>query len=97
MPGAITMIVTLLAGFALGVLFYGGLWFTIRALPRSRNPTLLVLASFWLRTALAVGGFVLAMAGRWQNAVVCLLGFTLARFVLARWIPVGWRTGRAAE
>jgi F1F0 ATPase subunit 2 len=81
------IIVALLAGFGLGVLFFGGLWLTVRALPRSRYPAALMLGSFWGRTALVVAGFTLAIARRWQNALVFLLGFLIARLLLARWIP----------
>jgi F1F0 ATPase subunit 2 len=87
MPRPITFALILLAGFGLGLLFYGGLWFTIRALPNSRHPAMLALGSFWGRSALVIAGFILTMARRWQNAIVCLAGFVLARIVLARWIP----------
>jgi len=81
------IIVALLAGFGLGLLFFGGLWLTVRALPRSRYPAALMLGSFWGRTALVVAGFTLAISRRWQNALVCLIGFLIARLLLARWIP----------
>ncbi len=87
MAAAFSYTPVLLAGFGLGVLFYGGLWLTVRALPKSRHPVLLALASFWGRTAAVVAGLVFAMARRWQNALVCLAGFALARIALARWVP----------
>jgi F1F0 ATPase subunit 2 len=82
-------VAVLVAGFGLGLLFFGGLWFTVRALPKSRHPALLVLLSYWTRTALVVVGFVFLIAGRWQNAVLALIGFVLSRLVLAHWIPTG--------
>jgi F1F0 ATPase subunit 2 len=87
MPGPIPIILALLAGFGLGMLFFGGLWLTVRALPKSSYPAALMLASFWGRTGLVVAGFTLAIGRRWQNALVCLLGFLIARLLLARWIP----------
>lgn len=85
MAGPITFPLILLTGFGLGILFYGGLWVTIRALPKSRHPAMLALGSFWGRSALVIAGFILTTARRWQNAIVCLAGFVLARIVLARW------------
>jgi F1F0 ATPase subunit 2 len=82
-------ILVLLIGGILGVLFFGGLWLTVRALPTARFPTFLVLASFWGRTALVVAGFAVAMSYGWQNAIVCLLGFLVVRFLFARWVPDG--------
>ena len=87
MPAAIAILLILLVGFALGIVFYGGLWLTVRALPKSRHALLLTLASFWGRTALVLAGLLLAMDGSWQRALVCLVGFAMARIALARWVP----------
>jgi F1F0 ATPase subunit 2 len=87
MPGPVPFLVVLLAGFALGIIFYGGLWLTVRALPKSRHAVLLALASFWGRTGLVIGGLLLAMDATWQRALVCLLGFALARIALSRLLP----------
>jgi len=87
MPPPFTFILVLLGGFALGIVFYGGLWLTVRALPKSRHAVLLALASFWGRTALVVGGLLLAMDASWQRALVCLIGFAAARILLSRWVP----------
>jgi F1F0 ATPase subunit 2 len=87
MPATIAFLLILLAGFALGIVFYGGLWLTVRALPKSRHALLIALASFWGRTGLVVAGLLLAMDASWQRALICLLGFAIARIVLARWVP----------
>ena len=87
MPPPFTFILVLLGGFALGIVFYGGLWLTVRALPKSRTAVLLALASLWGRTALVVGGLLLAMDASWQRALVCLIGFAAARILLSRWVP----------
>jgi F1F0 ATPase subunit 2 len=76
-----------LAGAGLGIVFFGGLWLTVRALPTARYPTALALASFWGRTALVVASFTLAFSGGWQNVLSCLLGFITARLLLSRWTP----------
>ena len=94
MPGPFTLILLLLAGCGLGLLFYGGLWLTVRALPKSHHPTALMLASFWGRNALAIAGLILAMDARWERAVVCMVGFALARILMARWIPRNSPAGR---
>jgi len=97
MPEPTPILVALLAGFGLGVVFFGGLWLTVRALPKARYPTALMLGSFWGRTALVVVGFVAAIDHRWQNALVCLLGFLTARFWSARWTPDGKAAGGRAR
>lgn len=92
MPGPISAILALLAGFGLGVLFFGGLWLTVRALPRARYPAALMLGSFWGRTALVVAGFTSVIRRRWENALACLVGFLIARLLLARFVRAGHGT-----
>ncbi len=77
----------LLAGFGLGLFFYGGLWFTVRALAAARHPALLIVASFWARTAAVIAGFLFVMDREWQRAAVCLAGFVVARAVCTHWLP----------
>ena len=88
MPTPASFITALLAGFILGIVFFGGLWITVRRLPNSPHPAMLTLASFWGRSALVVFLFVWAAAGHWQNAVVCLVGFVMARLAFT------WQVGR---
>lgn len=83
-PTALTLLAALFAGAGLGLLFFGGLWWTVRRLPGSDRPGLLLGGSFLLRTALVVGGFWLVMGASWQRAAACLLGFLLARTLLVR-------------
>jgi F1F0 ATPase subunit 2 len=78
----------LLAGFALGAFYFGGLWWTVQRLPTARYPGLLMLASFVGRTLLTVAGFLLVAGGRWQSLLAGLAAFVAARFVLVRrWGP----------
>jgi len=95
MPGPLTLVLILLAGCGLGFLFYGGLWLTVRALPKSRHPTALFLVSFWVRNALAIAGLILAMDRRWERAAICMVGFALSRVVLGRWIPRNGTGGKS--
>lgn len=76
-----------LAGMTLGSAFYGGLWVTVRRLPSSLHPALLALASFWIRSLMVLAGFVLLMKQRWQYGLIALVGFTLARLAIARFLP----------
>lgn len=94
MPGTVDFLLILLAGFGLGVVFFGGLWLTVRALPKSRHAVLLALGSFWGRTAVVIAGLVLAMDASWQKAVICMLGFALARVALAKYVPAHDGIGR---
>ncbi len=73
-----------LAGAMFGLLFYGGLWWTVRRLPGVRHPSLWMLSSFILRVAVTVAGFILLTEGDWRRLGLVLLGFVLVRVIMVR-------------
>jgi len=79
-PGV--LVLAAVAGAGLGLLYFGGLWLTVRRLAGSRRPVLLFGGSFLVRTALAVAGFYLVMDGSLARALACLAGFIVVRQVL---------------
>ena len=78
----------LVGGATIGVLYFGGLWATVRRLPSARRPGLLALGSFAARAAVAVAGFVLLLAGDARRAAVALVGFVAVRIVAVRTVAV---------
>jgi F1F0 ATPase subunit 2 len=74
----------LAGGFGLGLLFYGGLWLTVRHLPTMRRPALLFTVSLLARTTLAVIGLYAITGGYWLGLLVALAGFVLARPIVIR-------------
>lgn len=76
------MVLAFIAGIALGIIFFGGLWFTVKKVVSAKIPALWVLGSFMVRIAIVLLGFYLISAGNWQRLVSCLIGFTAARFIV---------------
>jgi len=72
------------AGVALGIIFFGGLWWTVRRGLSSRRPALWFIGSLLLRMSVALTGFYYVGGGQWQRLLPCLLGFIVARFVVLR-------------
>jgi F1F0 ATPase subunit 2 len=72
------------AGGLLGLLFFGGLWWTLRRAFASQRPALWIGASLLLRMACVVAGFVVVSAGDWRRLLACLLGFWAARLLVVR-------------
>ncbi len=72
------------AGVALGVIFFGGLWWTVRKGMTSSQPALLFLGSLLLRTSLVLAGFYFVGRGAWERLLACLIGFIIARFIVVR-------------
>ncbi|REJ68759.1 MAG: ATP synthase subunit I [Planctomycetota bacterium] len=78
------IIISFLSGCVLGVLYFGGLWLTVRRATIARQPGLLLFLSFLVRTAVTLFGFYLVMDGRWERLIACLIGFVVARALLIR-------------
>ena len=71
-----------MGGAALGALFFGGLWWTVRRGVLSSSPALWFLGSLLLRVSVVLGGFYFVGHGDWRRLVACLAGFVLARLVV---------------
>ena len=74
----------LVAGLVLGAIFFGGLWWTVRTGISSRSPALWFLGSMLLRMSIVLAGFYFVGHGDWKRLVTCLLGFTIARYMVMR-------------
>jgi F1F0 ATPase subunit 2 len=75
---------SVLAGVALSVPMFGGLWWTLRRLPSARWPWVFAVASFWARSSITVVGFYLITAGDWRRGLAALIGFLIGRTMLLR-------------
>ena len=80
----VSLLLALLAGIGFGILFFGGLWLTVRKGLNSKSPTLIFMGSLILRVAIVVVGFYYVGANSWQRMLVCLLGFLIARMAITR-------------
>lgn len=84
MSDILSLLLALMAGIALGALFFGGLWWTVRKSFSSQQPALWFLGSSLLRTILVLAGFYYIALGRWQRLLAALLGFAMARLMVTR-------------
>lgn len=78
MTNLVSFILALLLGIGLGLIYFGGLWLTVRKLPDSSNPVLLSLVSFFGRIGFVGGGFYLVMVKSQYTPIhllACLLTF----------------------
>lgn len=82
MNEAIYMILAIVAGLALGILFFGGLWFTVKKAVTAKTPALWILGSFFLRMGITLTGFYYISSGSWKRLLVCVAGFIAARFLV---------------
>ncbi len=84
MSELLSMAFSLVGGFAAGLVFFGGLWLTVRNLGTMKHPALVVFLSFFMRIALALGLIWWLSRGDIIHLALCLAGFLAARFVLIK-------------
>jgi F1F0 ATPase subunit 2 len=83
--GEISILIrALLAGLLLGILFYGGLWWTVRRSMSTGHVGIWLIGSFLLRASITIGGFYFVAQGDWRALLACLLGFLMARICVTR-------------
>ncbi len=76
------IIIAFIEGIALGIVFFGGLWLTVKKTLTVKVPWVLVLGSFIFRVAITLTGFYFIGSGNWQRLISCLIGFIAARFII---------------
>lgn len=84
MNEVVVLILVLVAGILLGIVFFGGLWLTVRKGLISKRPALIFSGSLIIRATLVLLGFYYVGANDWKRILVCLVGFLIARTVIKR-------------
>jgi F1F0 ATPase subunit 2 len=87
MNTTITLILVFLAGNVLGMIFFGGLWLTLKWGLKSYFAGLWLTLSMLLRSTIVLCGMYWIGQAQWPRIAVCLLGFIVMRVVLTRWLP----------
>ena len=73
-----------LAGVLLGVLFFGGLWWTVRKTLSSPLAAFWFSGSFLVRTAIVLLGFYFVAQGDWRRITGCVAGLLGGRLFVVR-------------
>jgi F1F0 ATPase subunit 2 len=84
MNDTLTLVLALLAGAALGAVFFGGLWWTVRRAVAAGQPALWFAGSLVVRTTIVLAGVFFVWGGDWRRLVICLVGFVMSRHVVTR-------------
>jgi F1F0 ATPase subunit 2 len=73
-----------IGGIAIGALFFGGLWFTVKKAVSSKIPALWFFGSFILRVTITLLGFYFIAANSLQHLLICTFGFVVARIAVSQ-------------
>ena len=71
-----------LMGAAVGAIFFGGLYFSVRKIAKVKYPRLLMTISLFLRMGVLLGAFFYIAKGGYQDILLALLGVMLVRFAI---------------
>ena len=78
----LSFLATIISGFFLGIIFFGGLWWTVRIGLESKNPATLFIMSFLVRTTSVMAGFYFLIDGHWERLVTSLMGFLIGKIII---------------
>jgi len=78
------LVFAIITGFLTGVLFFGGLWWTLKKVVTSQRAALWLICSMFLRVSITLAGFYFVSDAHWERILSCLLGFLLARTIVLR-------------
>jgi F1F0 ATPase subunit 2 len=84
MSDALHYFLALGAGFALGLAFFGGLWWTVQRVSRGNAAVWLFPLSSLVRTILLLAGFWWVSGGDLVRLALCLAGWLIARQLMIR-------------
>lgn len=87
------------AGVALGALFFGALWLTVRSIPSASAPVPLAVGSYLVRLCgLGIGLYVVVRVGGAVPLLAALLGILAARqLIIGRIAPEHGRIVKPSE
>ena len=78
------IVIALMSGLILGMIFFGGLWLTVKKALGTTYAALWFLGSSLIRTAIVLTGFYFAAHGSLLRLLVSVAGFVAARFLVLR-------------
>jgi len=79
------ILLIILAGFLLGLFFFGVLWWTTKRGLLSKSPALWFLGSLFIRMSIIITAFYFISRNHWERALICLIGFIIARMIIMRY------------
>jgi F1F0 ATPase subunit 2 len=78
------IVVALIGGLILGILFFGGLWLTVKRTLGSSYFALWLLGSSLIRTGIVLTGFYFMAQGSLLQLLVSVAGFIAGRLLILR-------------
>lgn len=79
---ALSLLLAFAVGIVVGLVYFGGLWWTVRRVLDVQQRAMWMLVSFLVRAGVALLGFYLVIGTDGLRLAAAMLGFLLVRIVL---------------
>jgi|GEM_PF-395122 len=76
------IVLALIAGVVLGIIFFYGLWLTVKKAMTAKIPALWILGSFLIRTSVTLLGIYYVGNENINNYIICGVGFVIGRYMV---------------
>lgn len=90
------LFLSLLTGLFIGMIFFYGLWRTIKIMATSKTPALWMFGSAISRIGLLLFGFYfvtsLSTEDKLMRIILCFIGILIARFIVTKTIEIKEKT-----
>jgi F1F0 ATPase subunit 2 len=73
------IILSVIAGILLSIIYFGGLWYTIKNIEKWRSPWLLITGSYLARSVIVLASFYLLIMNHWSYMVAAFIAFMITR------------------
>lgn len=83
-----------IAGVLVGIVYFGGLWWTVKHLQGTESMTRLLVASWLVRNAFFLGVFFWIMQGNWQRLLAAFAGMVSVRIAMTVYMRI--KNGKTA-
>lgn len=76
------MFVSFLFGILIGIVYFGGLYYSTQKFKDVKSPSLFMILSFIIRMAILIAGFYYLSKTGYKNVLIALIGVILVRFIM---------------
>lgn len=83
------MIFSFIGGIILGLIFFGGLYYTTQKLSSVKRPALVVITSILLRMIILIGGLYYLFSGDIIRLLIAIIGVFISKYIIIHYVKKG--------
>lgn len=84
MNETMNIVIAFVTGVLLGIIFFGGLWWTVQKIVSTKWSAFWMFCSLMLRMSIVLTGFYFIAHDHWERLLVSLFGFIITRYFVMK-------------